>query len=207
MLFRSKVKVAKTLVHPGYRVSTTDKGDVAINDLALLRLESPLPDAQSAPLPVANLSLAKDQMVLMAGFGRNGLEPSKEEILRDPEIRDLVESARRNPPKTKEEKEELSAQIMGILARRPLLTTPGLAYLSVLKGQAPFMTIFSTKGACGGDSGGPSYVVQNEGLMLLGVHSTSSNADCVNKKVSLANDMFVPAHLSWIRESMVKILE
>lgn len=71
----------------------------------------------------------------------------------------------------------------------------------ILSGSLP--TTFAIRGAkntCAGDSGGPAFMRNEKGLVIVGVHSSSNG--CVNEDTmrnASATDSYVPAFTDWIK--------
>lgn len=201
-----RMKIVQVKLHEEYASKMENTGSVTFHDIALVKIDQPIPGSMVALLPPQGWKLhAAGEGVIVAGYGNNGRERTKEEIENDPETIALVEKAKLNPPKTDEEMADLVATLMSIAAKRPLLQTKSKARLEG-SGDRQKMVLTVGKSVCSGDSGGPSYVRSQKGrLIVMGVHSTSSNAKCLESVAGVGYDTYVPTYVDWIGKN-VKIL-
>lgn len=203
-----RVKVSKIKIHERYTKKRIARiGDVNGHDIALLRLEKAMPGGVAALLPKSDLWWEGARKTVVAGFGSNALpEKTAEDMKKDPRVIALMEEARKNPKMTTEEGTALIAKIMSIMAERPLLTTDLQGSLENSRGSLdnlPRLILRGKKLVCSGDSGGPTYLRQTNGkLVVIGVHSTSTNAACKPQTDGQSEDTFVPFYLDWIQGAM-----
>lgn len=207
-------KVTDFIRHEKYEKLKGAQGAISAHDIALVKLDRPLLGGIPAQLPKKNWLPSSVESVLVAGYGDNGLpDKTQEELMKDPRVIALLEESKKNPAKNEEEGMKIIAELLSIATEKPLLWTRSKAQLVTQEG-APVQVMKLTSGqsVCSGDSGGPSYSRSaNSGLMVVGVHSTSSNANCEDtgklwwKQQRPGYDTFVPFYIDWIQVTAAKL--
>lgn len=206
-------QVTEFILHEGYVDAKNEQGAVSIHDIALVKIDRAVPGGIPAQLPKKSWLPTEGQSLLVAGYGDNGYkEKTKEELMKDPRVLALIEKSKKNPNPDEDEAIKLVAEILSIMTEKPLLWTKSKAMLVRKDGAPlPLLTLTTGQSVCSGDSGGPSYTrSSNSSLVIVGVHSTSSNAGCKSsghlwwKQATPARDTFVPYYLEWIQSTMTR---
>ncbi|KYG63693.1 hypothetical protein AZI86_12755 [Bdellovibrio bacteriovorus] len=210
-----QVPVVKVVIHEGFSEHTVEGfGELVQNDIALVKIANPVTGAIPAQLPSKNWRPQKNQEVLVAGYGVNGHQMTAEEIKESPEGKALIEKSKAHPPKTEAEMLDFVAALMSLTEAKPLLWTKSKASVVERTSWAlPMMLLSKGDSVCSGDSGGPSYIrSSSSGLIVVGVHSTTTNGDCVDTRPNWWSssqakgyDTLVPLYLDWIRTNIAAL--
>lgn len=214
------ISISKYVVHPRYQKRKGPAGgDQVTHDIALGKLAVPIEGSKIATVPAATVKIKPKTPVVAAGFGLNGRELTKEEALARPEVQ-AIQKELKNPNLTPTQRDSLLAQLLFILMDNPLLKAKLHATLVKHKHAiTPVMMLEGPRNICSGDSGGPTYLVQNDKLVVIGVHSTgesTAGSECqANKRTGImglfnddylkAHDTYVPFYSSWIESEFKKL--
>lgn len=176
-------------------------------DVATVLLEKPVPGGVPALLPKEDLQISDGQIVIVAGLGRTGDEQelTVEEINSRPDTARLAKIIM-DESSTAEAKKTARSELAVILSRTPLLFGVARVSFKELKKTSSFQLKHENNNSlCFGDSGGPTYLKDTSGkLVVIGVHSSGSNASCKKKGWSFSStlddeDEYVPKYLNWIQ--------
>jgi len=216
-----RIEVIQSFAHPEYQLAKVGGSDVARHDIALLKLKSPVPGGRPALLPREDFRIADGTAVVAAGFGISDKKLSEAELLADPEVIAIREKLKK-PNLTEKQKTALVLQLYTAAAKRPLLRGDLRASIRDNQyGGLPYLRLEGKQIICSGDSGGPSYIIHENRLVVVGVHSTGTMPDEICEDPSkdksiwekwklgqrdhFASDVYVPYYVNWIHESMAKL--
>lgn len=196
------------------------EGGVGPNDIALIRLTTPITDRKPVALAQA-AAFDAEKALTVAGYGRNERpEIEAGDLMKDPRVKKLLADAKKIPDteEGKKKKTEMLATLMKIaneVADRNvlLLRATMTGKLLPLQGSTMLQISNPERYICKGDSGGPTYVTVGGKLAVVGVHSGASKEACTDEaqrgfigkmfaKQMLGLDVFVPNHLNWIKARM-----
>lgn len=159
------------------------------NDIAIIKLRTPAPsDYKPAKLPSADFALTVKNKLILSGYGAN--VPVLNELVTDP-----VSGV-----------ERIVAIKMKDSGTGTLRTVTDVTITKVTADNKEIVITEAkgTRGACHGDSGGPAYVKQSDGsLILIGVTSrgTSELGNC-NESGVFTN---MVGHLDWIKTTIAEL--
>jgi len=207
------LKVVQSVAHQQYdSVNIAGRGPTEKNDIAILQTEKAIPGGVRALLPKADLKIPNNQKVIDAGFGFNKPAATMADAMKDPQILALI--AKYGSNMTQQQQQEVAAKVLEIIMLHPLLSTESSASLltDVEPDIAQMMIVNNEHPVCEGDSGGPSFLQQSSGpLVVLGIHSTSTDAACKDNSAAPATnpahgyDIYVPTYVNWIKANITKL--
>lgn len=209
------VNVAAFRAHGKYSLIYDERRSAVVShDIALLRLEKPITEGVIAVLPRPGLIL-KNQKVIAAGYGENALpEPTVEQLQRDPRVLAIAQKVKDDPNMSEAEKENLAGQLLTLALEKPLLMTTFMATRLEDKNARGFgkLDLRGRRSICAGDSGGPSFVRERNGrLVVVGVHSTSTGkcSELGAWNYLMKNygnhDTNVSDYVDWIQETVKRL--
>lgn len=180
-----RIPAEAVAVHPGFRGV---RGDIAFDDLAVVRLAEPLPD--EVPIyPLHRLPLAPGAVLVLAGFGASGSGDAGATVKADAAVRRV-----------------------GVNAADEFLPGPAgryAAYLFDFDGPGEDTNRLGGPGlgnhrettVAGGDSGSPAFVRVGGRLRLAGVNTFQVNprdGPRAPRFGSLGGGMLISAYADWI---------
>lgn len=214
------IDITKTIVHPRYQYRKSSRGgDQVTHDIALGKLARAIEDGVIASVPTSDLRIKPRTKVVSAGYGLNGRKLDEKEALARPEVQLLVKEIK-NPKLSEEQKAILTRKLILMLIENPLLKANLLA--SIVKLPHAVTSVLALEGPqniCSGDSGGPTFMVTGDKLMVIGVHSTAEatgGEECsANQRAGIAglfdssylkaHDTYVPFYAEWIEATVKKL--
>lgn len=203
------ISTLKVKIHPEYK----NEKSLVLADVALVYLNQDVPGGRPAFLPDSNFKFYQGQSLWMAGFGsrsENILDRAR--LKNNPRAETLIKIFQNKKSKL-EDVDRAAAELYMTMSRAPLLITNLTGSLqSVYNSEkklsyALFLSNTQDHSICHGDSGGPSYIfdTKSQRLVLVGVHSKSTNADCKSSTINnYGVDVYVPLYVDWIRAGLSK---
>jgi hypothetical protein len=183
------IAAAAVFVHPGFRGFG---GEVAHNDVAVVRLAAPLPDAVPV-YPLYRLPLTPGTVLILAGYGASGSGDAGVSVGADPALRRVgVNTADEFRPGPGGRMEIYLFDFDG-----PDLATNRMG--------GPTLGNHRETTVAGGDSGSPAFVRVGRRLHLAGVNTFQASAPDgppAPRFGSVGGGMLISAHADWI-ESVI----
>lgn len=215
------IKVSEYILHKKFKEGKFKAGGDKVDyDVALIHLEGAIPGGIPARMPRADLKTPAQ--VVIAGFGMNGHKLTTEEAKAIPEVKAAMKKLQDNPQMSDSEKTKIAFEVINATSRNPLLSAEVKAEIFSNNSmfENPMLVTSGSQFMCGGDSGGPSYLMSANGLVIVGVHSEGVDKDkkCDGQTpaAGLLNifggggqngfgfDSYVPQYLDWIKEGVKK---